>query len=82
MSLSGKTVLISGAAQGLGAAMARRFAEAGAAVFIGDLNDGAGNTTAAAIRALDGEYFKSEFVLTTCGFGSLFLFMLLTGIHL
>jgi NAD(P)-dependent dehydrogenase (short-subunit alcohol dehydrogenase family) len=57
MRLSGKTVLISGAAQGLGAAMARRFAEAGAVVFIGDLKDGGGNKTAGEIRAGGGAAF-------------------------
>ena len=49
MRLAGKTALISGAAQGLGAAMARRFAEEGARVFIGDLKDEAGNITAGEI---------------------------------
>lgn len=48
--LEGKVVLISGAAQGLGAAMARLFAAEGALVCIGDLNAGPGNQTAAAIR--------------------------------
>ena len=35
--LEGKTALITGAAKGLGAAMARRFAEQGATVIINDL---------------------------------------------
>jgi NAD(P)-dependent dehydrogenase (short-subunit alcohol dehydrogenase family) len=45
MRLERKTALISGAAQGLGAAMARRFAEEGARVFIGDLDAEAGRAT-------------------------------------
>jgi NAD(P)-dependent dehydrogenase (short-subunit alcohol dehydrogenase family) len=49
MRLTGKTALISGAAQGLGAAMACRFAEEGAFVFIGDLNEEAGKATVAEI---------------------------------
>jgi NAD(P)-dependent dehydrogenase (short-subunit alcohol dehydrogenase family) len=49
MRLAGKTALISGAAQGLGAAMAYRFAEEGALVFIGDLNAEAGKATVAEI---------------------------------
>lgn len=57
MRLNGKTVLISGAAQGLGAAMARRFAEEGAAVFAGDRNAGAGNQTVNEIRQKGGAAF-------------------------
>jgi NAD(P)-dependent dehydrogenase (short-subunit alcohol dehydrogenase family) len=49
MRLAGKTALISGAAQGLGAAMACRFAEEGAFVFIGDLNEEAGKAAVAEI---------------------------------
>lgn len=36
---SGKTVIVTGAAGGIGAATARRFAEAGATLVLGDLND-------------------------------------------
>ncbi|MDR0637488.1 MAG: SDR family oxidoreductase [Spirochaetaceae bacterium] len=50
MRLENKVALVSGAAQGLGAAMARLFAAEGALVYIGDLNADAGNLTAAAIR--------------------------------
>jgi NAD(P)-dependent dehydrogenase (short-subunit alcohol dehydrogenase family) len=57
MRLNGKTALISGAAQGLGAAMARRFAEEGAVVFIGDLNAEAGNRTVEEIRSKGGRAF-------------------------
>ncbi|MDR2479881.1 MAG: glucose 1-dehydrogenase [Treponema sp.] len=57
MRLNGKTALISGAAQGLGAAMARRFAGEGAAVFIGDLNAAAGSKTAGEISSKGGRAF-------------------------
>lgn len=56
MKLAGKTALISGAAQGLGAAIARRFAEEGALVFVGDLAD-AGNETARKICSSGGQAF-------------------------
>jgi NAD(P)-dependent dehydrogenase (short-subunit alcohol dehydrogenase family) len=59
MRLEGKTALISGAANGLGAAMARRFAEEGARVFIGDLNAAAGKAAAAEIRGKGG---KADFI--------------------
>ena len=36
--LAGKTALVTGAARGLGAQIARRFSEEGAIVFINDLN--------------------------------------------
>jgi NAD(P)-dependent dehydrogenase (short-subunit alcohol dehydrogenase family) len=49
MRLEGKIALITGGAQGLGAAIAARFAEEGARVFLGDLNPEAGAKTAAAI---------------------------------
>jgi NAD(P)-dependent dehydrogenase (short-subunit alcohol dehydrogenase family) len=54
MRLSNKVALITGAAQGLGAAIARRFWEEGALVFIGDVNDTAGDRTA---RELAGTKF-------------------------
>ena len=57
MRLEGKTALISGAAQGLGAAMARRFAEEGALVFIGDLKAETGNETVRAICEKGGKAF-------------------------
>lgn len=46
MRLLKKVALITGAAQGLGAAIARRFWEEGALVFIGDVNEAAGEKTA------------------------------------
>ncbi|GMO53881.1 MAG: glucose 1-dehydrogenase [Treponemataceae bacterium] len=57
MRLAHKVALISGAAQGLGAAMARRFAEEGAIVFAGDLKADAGKNTVEEIRAKGGKAF-------------------------
>ena len=57
MRLTGKTALISGAAQGLGAAMACRFAEEGALVFIGDMKTEAGNQVVEKIRNKGGKAF-------------------------
>ncbi|MDR1950225.1 MAG: SDR family oxidoreductase [Spirochaetaceae bacterium] len=54
MRLEKKVALISGAAQGLGAAIARRFAEEGAFVFLGDLNPGTGRAVAASITEQGG----------------------------
>jgi 3alpha(or 20beta)-hydroxysteroid dehydrogenase len=47
--LAGKRVLITGAAQGVGAVLARRCAEQGARVVVADVQDTAGAATAAAI---------------------------------
>jgi enoyl-[acyl-carrier protein] reductase III len=57
MSLEGRSVLVTGAARGLGRAIARRFAELGAArVAIGYLrNDTAAEETAEEVRALGAE---------------------------
>jgi NAD(P)-dependent dehydrogenase (short-subunit alcohol dehydrogenase family) len=49
--LQNKIALITGAAQGLGAAIARRFSQEGAAVFIADTNSEIGASTAADIKA-------------------------------
>ena len=54
MRLKDKAALITGAAQGLGAAIARRFAEEGARVLICDVNAEAGEATAGAIVAAGG----------------------------
>jgi NAD(P)-dependent dehydrogenase (short-subunit alcohol dehydrogenase family) len=48
--IDGKIALVTGAARGLGAATARRFAEAGAKVVITDLNETGGEETATGIR--------------------------------
>jgi NAD(P)-dependent dehydrogenase (short-subunit alcohol dehydrogenase family) len=55
--LKGKSVLVSGGAQGLGAAIAGLFASEGAVVFIADLNAGIGEKTAARIRGKGGSAF-------------------------
>jgi NAD(P)-dependent dehydrogenase (short-subunit alcohol dehydrogenase family) len=47
MRLRNKVVLITGAAQGIGAEIARRFQEEGAIVFVGDVNESAGRAKAA-----------------------------------
>jgi 3(or 17)beta-hydroxysteroid dehydrogenase len=49
--LAAKTALVTGAAGGIGAAIAHRFAEAGAAVMLADLNGDAAEATAARLRA-------------------------------
>jgi len=51
MRFQGKTVVISGAARGQGAAEARAFAAEGATVVLGDVLDGEGREVAAAIGA-------------------------------
>jgi NAD(P)-dependent dehydrogenase (short-subunit alcohol dehydrogenase family) len=54
MRLSKKIALITGAAQGLGAEIARRFWEEGAFIFLGDVNQAAGEKAA---RELEGSIF-------------------------
>jgi NAD(P)-dependent dehydrogenase (short-subunit alcohol dehydrogenase family) len=56
--LCGKTALITGSAQGLGAAMARRFVCEGARVFIADMQEGEGRALAAELGA-EGAWFVS-----------------------
>jgi NAD(P)-dependent dehydrogenase (short-subunit alcohol dehydrogenase family) len=51
ISLAGKTALITGAASGIGLAIAQAFADAGARVWLTDINAGAGAREAAALRA-------------------------------
>jgi NAD(P)-dependent dehydrogenase (short-subunit alcohol dehydrogenase family) len=50
--LSGKTALITGAAGGMGAEVAKRFCEEGASVFVCDVNREEGEKTAASIGAI------------------------------
>ncbi|ETW99736.1 MAG: hypothetical protein ETSY1_13920 [Candidatus Entotheonella factor] len=54
MRLEGKVALISGAARGIGAAIARQCATEGAVVLIGDVLEDLGRTTAAEITATGG----------------------------
>lgn len=53
--LDRKTVLITGASRGMGAAEARRFASAGARVVLADVRDDDGEAVAEAIRAQGGD---------------------------
>jgi NAD(P)-dependent dehydrogenase (short-subunit alcohol dehydrogenase family) len=52
--LANKTAVVTGAAHGIGKAIAQTFAEAGAAVFVADLDAKAGGQTAASIREAGG----------------------------
>ena len=62
MRLEGKTALITGGAQGLGAAIAARFAEEGAVVFIGDLEAKAAKEGAAVIDAIKSKGGRAFFI--------------------
>jgi len=59
MRLQDKVALVTGASQGLGAAIARRFGREGAQVFLGDLKEGEGKVFAAQLQA---ENIKAWFV--------------------
>lgn len=64
MLLEGKTAVITGAARGIGRAVARRFAAEGAAVVVADVDERKGEQTVAALRA-DGA--RATFVPTDVG---------------
>lgn len=54
LSLAGKTAIVTGAASGIGRAIAETYARAGARVAIADLNENGANETAKAIQAAGG----------------------------
>jgi NAD(P)-dependent dehydrogenase (short-subunit alcohol dehydrogenase family) len=57
MRLENKIAIVTGAAGGIGRAIAVRFAAEGARVVIGDINDGGGEETAGLIRRCGGQAF-------------------------
>ncbi len=61
-SLAGMVVLVTGAARGIGRAIASRCAQAGAAVFLGDLDEDEGEKVADEIRRLAGSDAAAAFL--------------------
>ena len=62
MRVQGKSIIVTGAGQGIGEGIARRLAEEGARVLVNDIRDNLGEKVAAAIRAAGGEasYFRAD----------------------
>jgi NAD(P)-dependent dehydrogenase (short-subunit alcohol dehydrogenase family) len=65
ISLTGRGAVVTGGAQGLGKAIARRLAEAGASVLIGDLDQDLARTTAAALSKSYGARVVSTYMDVT-----------------
>ncbi|BDB42742.1 hypothetical protein Mkiyose1665_04590 [Mycobacterium kiyosense] len=61
--LADKTFIVAGGATGIGAGTARRLAEEGANVVVGDINFAGATRTAEALNALDGRAIAVEFDL-------------------
>lgn len=59
MRIDGKNAVVTGAASGIGRATAQTFAQAGAQVFLGDIDEAGGEAAAAAIRESGG---KARFI--------------------
>lgn len=53
--LKNKVAIVTGGAQGIGRTIGEAFAEAGASIFLADIDDAAGEAAAAAIRELGGD---------------------------
>lgn len=65
VSLEGRSAVVTGGAQGLGKAIARRLAEAGANVLIGDIDEGLATTAAAELSAACSARVESVFLDVT-----------------
>ena len=64
LSLAGRSALVTGAGKGIGAAVARRLAEAGAGVMVADIDKAAAEQTAGEITATGGRAIGVEFDVT------------------